>query len=106
MHGLYQSIALNVDLMLPDLLLRPRRVVTDTEQVAHLLHAGEQDLSRHEESDPLGTWGRGETSYSSAMPTTKSSDPPRYVQNSENLFTSLTACMGLLYVSTVVLRSR
>jgi hypothetical protein len=61
------TTALYVDLMLPNLLLGTCRVVADSEKLPHLLYAGEQDLSRHEETDALGTRRRGETSWSLAV---------------------------------------
>jgi hypothetical protein len=52
---------LDVDLVLPDLLLRTGRVVTDSKEVAHLVDTGEEDLAGHEEPDTLSAGRRRET---------------------------------------------
>lgn len=84
---------LYVDLMLPYFLLRPGRIMTDPQNVPHLVHAGKEKLSRHEKSDTLGTRRRSQTTWLLAKLADYS---PLYVQNSEKLLTSLTAIIGLI----------
>ena len=51
----------HVDLMPPNLMLCPGRVLTDSQDVSHLLNTDEENVTGNVESDALGTGWTGKT---------------------------------------------